>query len=90
MLVGVGAGLARVVERELVEIDQAAPVAALAEVIDVARERLLVRRIDAERLVQQLGGAIAIAHVLARDRRELEDLGDEQRRPACSDPGRAR
>jgi hypothetical protein len=69
--------LARVVERELVEIDQAAPVAALAEVIDVACERFLVHRVDAERLVQQLGGAVAIAHVLARDRRELEDLGDQ-------------
>ena len=27
--------------------------------------------------MQQLGGAIAIAHVLAGDRRELEDLGDQ-------------
>ena len=77
-LVGLGAGLAQVVERELEQIDQAAPVAALAEVIDVARERLLVRRHHAERLVEQLGGAVAVALVLARDGRELEQLGDER------------
>ena len=83
-VVGGRVRLARVVERKLVEIDEPAPVAPLAEVIDVPRERLLVRRVDAERLVQQLRRAIAIAHVLARDRRELEDLRHEHAR------GRAR
>ncbi len=77
-LVGGGATLARVVERELVEVDQAAPVPTLAEVVDVAGEGLLVHGIDAERLVQQLRRAIAIAHVLARDGGELEDLADQQ------------
>ncbi len=77
LLVGVGARFAHVVERELVEVDEAAPVAALAEVVDVARERFLVRRVDAECLVQQLCCTVAIAEVLARDRRELEDLVDE-------------
>ena len=79
-IVRFGARFARVVERELVELDQAAPVATLAEVIDVARDGLFVRRHHTERLVQQLRGAIAIAHVLARDGRQLEQLADDRLR----------
>ena len=58
LLADVGAALARVVERELEQVGQPAPVAPLAEVLRVAGERLLVHRIDAERAVQQLGGVV--------------------------------
>ena len=68
------AGVAGVLERELVQVGQAAEVAPLAEVLDVAGERVLVARIERQRLVEQLGGLVLVAEVLAGERGQIEDL----------------
>src|SRR5690606_29375019 len=73
-------GLARGLERELGEVGEPAPVAALAEVIAVAGQGLLVARVDREHAVEVLGGAVAVAELLAGDGGELEEVGDEPRR----------
>jgi hypothetical protein len=68
------AGLAGVVERELVQVAQPAEVAALAEVLDVAGQRVVVLRVERQRVVQELGGAILVAQVIAGELRQLEQL----------------